>query len=199
MKTRPILFSGSMVRAILDGSKTQTRRIAKDIGDECCTERPNGDLVDTVDLCPYGKAGDTLWVRETWATTEQSGVHSADAECVYRATDPDWQTLEGWKWKPSIFMRREHSRITLEITNVRVERLQDISSSDAVAEGVASESGLLGSDLFGLHNWADHLRIPYGDSYARARYAMLWQSINGPGSWDKNPFVWVVEFRRVRP
>ena len=192
MKSRPILFSSLMVRAILDGSKTQTRRIAKDIGDENCTELPNGDMVDTVDLCPFGKPGETLWCRET---------HSVIAgKCYYRATLPEGNLDCHFKpWKPSIFMRREHSRITLEITNVRVERLQDISSSDAVAEGVASESGLLGSDLFGLHNWADHLRIPYGDSYARARYAMLWQSINGPGSFDRNPFVWVVEFRRVRP
>lgn len=186
MKYTPILFSGPMVRAILDGSKTQTRRIIKrtDTGRvKAIGSHRNWHLEDPhcVQACPQGKPGDQLWVRETWATTEQAGDHAADACIVYRATDPDWQTMEGWKWKPSIFLPRAYSRITLEITDIRVQRLNDITEADAKAEGVEDYRFL----------------SPHSDF--RAGFLCLWESINGPGSWQDNPYVWAITFNRIKP
>lgn len=161
MTERPILFSGPMVRAILDGRKTQTRRVAKD------RDKP----------CKYGIAGDRLWVRETWQSAAAMGVcHASDDYFVYRATDPDWETCEGWQWRPSIFMPRKASRITLEITDVRAERLQDITNKDARAEGLAR-----------------------GTVYPRMWFEDLWDSINAKRGfgWDVNPFVWVITFKKV--
>lgn len=188
MKSRPILFSGAMVRAILDGRKTQTRRIVKHpycqaTRLERIDENGSAWFLSGFDgfpfPCPYGKPGDWLWVRETWATTEQAGNHVADAEYIYRATDPDWETMDGWKWKPSIFMPREACRITLEITAIRCERLRDIETKplDIAAEGQPRDCQL------GDIEW----------------YRGLWESINGKASWEANPWVWVVEFRRVEP
>lgn len=133
----------------------------------------------TVFPCPYGKPGDTLWVKETFADNEQAGIHPADSNYVYRATDPDWETMDGWKWKPSILMPQRASRITLEIEAVRVERLRDIENAplDIVAEGMPSDTRM------GDIQW----------------YRDLWQSINGIGSWNANPFVWVITFKRIKP
>lgn len=162
MKERPILFSGAMVRAILDGSKTQTRRVCKlDVRGGM----PQPELDSLLRCCPYGQPGDRLWVRETWAKTY---VRQAGAEWFVYATG-DNRTDYGGPWKPSIHMPRAASRITLEITGVRVERLGEISESDARAEGVQSV----------------------------AEFKELWASINGLGSWEANPWVWVVEFRRI--
>jgi len=175
MKERPILFSAPMVRAILDGSKTQTRRIVKSQSNICC---------------PFGKPGDRLWVRETF----QGPLFDSDNSkcCVYRAdggeapeyVDADDNLRQGWK--PSIFMPRWASRITLEITGVRVERLQDISASDCYAEGCFRPDQLksLGSEVTTRDN-------------ARGAYRKLWESINGADSWDANPWVWVVEFKAI--
>ena len=165
MTERPILFSAPMVRAILDGNKTQTRRVVKLKPDymETFLRLPN-----KVACCPYGQPGGRLWVRETFEDCE-SALHS----CVlYRA---DGGT-PGTKWTPSIHMPRWASRITLEITGVRVERLQDISEEDAISEGTPFPCG----------GWV-------------GGYQKLWESIHGPGSWDLNPWVWVVEFKRVTP
>ena len=130
-------------------------------------------------LCPYGICKERLWVRETWQSLAvMNQCHPCDDEFVYRATDPDWDTMDGWKWRPSIFMPRDASRITLEVTNASVERLNDISEADAIAEGCQC-AGVPGS----LTN--------------REAYAKLWESINGKGSWDSNPWVWVVEFKRI--
>ena len=194
MKERPILFSAPMVRAILAGTKTQTRRVVK--------PQPGCDPRDDehIDMgrCPYGQPGTTLWVRETWSPDEYEGQRT-----FYRADDEHFLPAGGWK--PSIHMPRFASRITLEITGLRVERLQDISPSDAIAEGlkglskdggqitkygIPDSDGLPGTDDAGWpwHAW----RISPVDSYRR-----LWSQINGPRSWDANPFVWVVEFKRV--
>jgi hypothetical protein len=154
MKERPIIFSDAMVRAILDGTKTQTRRIVK----------PPLEQNTPAVACPYGKPGDWLWVRETWA--EQAG------DVIYRATD----TTERKLWKPAIFMPRWASRITLEIESIRVERLQDCSRADAMAEGYPAKNMADGPDPL---EW----------------YATLWNNINGLGSWDANPWVWVISFR----
>ncbi|MBY0438575.1 MAG: hypothetical protein K2W80_10315 [Burkholderiales bacterium] len=204
-RERPIIFSAPMVRAILNGSKTQTRRIVKPqpvirdgepvwpIG----TKRPRGRGFED---CPYGQPGDRLWVRETHGVADR-WLHDCETNpprCIaYRADlsarnfDPPYvpnTASWGWagmKWRPSIHMPRWASRITLEVTGVRVERLQDISEADAIAEGVVQApygwwSGFPGSS----------------SPTAKGAYALLWDSINGPGSWDANPWVWVVEFKR---
>lgn len=175
MKERPILFSGAMVRAILSGVKTQTRRVAK--------------MLPLDGACPYGKPGDHLWVRETHAPMIGGGwVYAAD----YTPERLRQKDGKGF-WKPSIFMKRAACRITLEIVSVRVERLQDISEADAIAEGV---------DLFQraheprVYRDYSHKKLHYGLS-AVGSYRTLWESINGPESWALNPWVWVVEFKRL--
>jgi hypothetical protein len=177
MKERPILFSGEMVRAILDGRKSQTRRIVK------------GEVVDRAAAkgCPHGTTGDRLWVRETFATG-YGGV-------FYRASEGDnCKSISGAivPWKPSIFMPRKLSRLTLEITAIRVERLQQISEADARAEGV-EPCEVLGTS----GGFKDYVDLNNGCESAYASYHSLWESINGKGSWQKNPWVWVIEFRQI--
>lgn len=231
--TRPILFSGPMVRALLDGRKTQTRRIvkAKDSDSSRCITLPmlmknvnewrlqDGrwfgiDGYDTLVFCdcPYGKPGDRIWVRETWCSPGGNQVgYAADGKCGALCGDGDggefflehgrivespgyrecfpasgaksWGLEKyGGRWRPSIHMPRRFSRLTLEITGVRVERLNVISSADAEDEGVT---------LFGEDN-----RIGDETLY-QAGFRKLWESINGEGSWAANPWVWVVEFKVV--
>lgn len=208
MKERPIMFSGEMVRAILDGRKTQTRRVVKpqtlelfeaaiQLGEvtDFFTDAIDVDWAYVGGFCPYGQPGDRLWVRETWAD------HcAADATCAihYRAGgcramlcadsgagDPvglgdelPENPIRPPKWRPSIYMPCWASRLTLEITAVRVERLQDISRGDAMEEGCPFANMAKGDD-------------------PRRWYAELWRSLNGPDSWAKNPWVWVIEFRRL--
>ena len=168
MNERPIIFSAPMVRAILEGQKTQTRRILKGSTEH---KELHKNSKGWGEICPYGKRGDKLWVREIWAKM-QSGV------VAYRA---DINGEEKLKWKPSIYMPRAASRITLQITDVRVERLQDISEADAIAEGCVAEEG----------DEEDGFLFKASD-----QYALLWEEINGEGSWDKNPWVWVIEFKK---
>lgn len=203
MTERPILFNAPMVRAILDGSKTQTRRvITNHPGDQWThdgfgritskhpkqdrfglfvrrglgTDFPECDIVP----CPYGQPGDQLWVREAWARTT---VGLGTEMVVYR--EGDNRTDYGGPWKPGIHMFRRDSRISLEITRVRVERLQDISEGDTIAEGVS------------VH--PDHHGRPRESIYSPVQaYRDLWESINGPDSWSANPWVWVVEFTRTK-
>lgn len=233
MKERPILFSGEMVRAILEGRKTQTRRVVKPQPNEGWAKNArayqhtkNDDVVWASGECvsdlkfPYGKPGDRLWVRETFTleSDEDAGefafkptdgrpirhVEETDYQSGhnliphYKATDPKPALCcesdscrqcevdgEGPHWKPSIHMPRWASRITLEITNVRVERLNDISEEDARKEGVEALVQKAGGFV--------------ADGFYKAGFVMLWESINGPGSWIKNPWVWVIEFKRVKP
>lgn len=184
MKERPILFSASMVRAILEGRKTQTRRVVKRIPLEWLESGLHPDFVAFPEngLSPYGQPGDRLWVRESWAYHPDfpESTHRA----IYRA-DPGVEN-DVPRWRPSIHMPRWASRINLEVTGVRVERLQEISESDAKAEGCSVPEII----------YPDEPKEHY--SYAAA-YKHLWESINGPGSWDANPWVWVVEFRRIAP
>ena len=205
MKERPILFSSSMVLAILEGRKTQTRRVVKpqpwrnSVGQWLWERRKGEQIPFNPDLneklyprtklqhvCPYGVPGDALWVKETFQETAAMNIcHKADSEVVYRATDPDWEEYDGWKWRPSIFMPRKFSRITLEVKEVRVERLQDISEEDCLAEGCPDE---LGSEY-----------CVDGMSSRKAWYADLWDSINnqrGHG-WESNPFAWVITFHAI--
>jgi hypothetical protein len=191
---RPILFSGPMVRAILDGRKTQTRRVVK---------FPNGhqppkfgDNAATImgALRWYAQPGDRLWVRETFITgydwvngqldcVDEDG-NDKPLKVWYRATDPDIQwtdddegLLDRVPWKPSIHMPRKYCRLTLEVVNVRVERLQDISAENCMAEGI------------------DATKLENTVTAPRLRFYNLWESINAKRApWASNPWVWVIEF-----
>ena len=184
MKERPILFKAEMVRAILDGRKTMTRRAVKVHFDSVkqgegtfVVEEKGQDGTDYIFgiKCPYGKIGDRLWVRETFCN-DQGTV-------LYRADLSDNGILKhAVKWKPSIFMPRSASRINLEITNIRIERLQDITERDAQKEGVFPCV---------ITNGEENYTIPF---------IMIWEQINGKTtySFNKNPWVWVIEFKRIK-
>ncbi|MGU9887095.1 ASCH domain-containing protein [Serratia marcescens] len=216
MKERPVIFNGEMVRAIIDGRKTQTRRIVKsdcmDIGEKDDGSRwpwrEHDEGGDYWYPCPFGQVGDRLWVRETWQGPLVDEEHLEDYQvnadkfqtpefCEYAADggarpefcDLDDNARQGWK--PSIHMPRWASRITLEITAVRVERLNDISEEDAKAEGVKPAGDI-------LPDYPDTFLTPKGDfATAKVAFQRLWQSIYGEESWSANPWVWVIEFRRV--
>lgn len=202
MKERPILFSSAMVRAILDGRKTQTRRGVKPQPHDGCgriwcaeynptvidrwgDEQPGKEIFGAYSedgewgvRCPFGQPKDRLWVRETWAYHPDypESTHRA----IYRA-EPGVE-YDVPRWRPSIHMPRWASRITLEVTGVRVERLHDITPAECVCEGYVSD-----------------LSKPYWSEEIKALdwYRDLWGAINGPGSWEDNPLVWVIEFERV--
>jgi hypothetical protein len=208
MKERPILFSGPMVRAILEGRKTQTRRIVKPqptkdyvtlmpLSGELVGVTKHGGPIDNRGWlhCPYGKPGDRLWVRETWGKVHYEGVDESPT-IFYRADERDQERDELTRWRPSIHMPRWASRINLEVVSVRVERLQDISEEDAMSEGIESW------EERGVDDAQDYYRdyVTGGHVYnAKDSFRSLWQSINGPGSWEANPWVWVVEFKRIEP
>ena len=196
MIERPILFSGAMVRAILEGRKTVTRRVVKPCrhpfgrmltAEEVAAEFNGGTCAV---LCPYGQPGERLWVRETFNRSNPGG---AEGVYYYRADGQFPAAMGGNRfygdeaWKPSIHMPRAASRILLEITAVRVERLQAISEEQAKAEGAPMELAELERTVLGAV------------ATYRAGFARLWQSINGAESWFANPWVWVVEFKRVAP
>lgn len=210
MKERPILFSAPMVRAILDGTKTQTRRVVKQQpiydgrfagnwklvgknGHEAATCSP---LV--AELCPYGQLGDRFWVREAWkahSTFDHLAPRDIPYSHVWYMADDGYKAES--RFRQSMFMPRWASRITLEITGVRVERLQDISEADAIAEGVESFTyqGITTYRNYALSDeWAEV--SPMLESPIES-YRTLWESINGPESWAANPWVWVVEFKQL--
>lgn len=167
-----------MVRAILAGRKTQTRRIVKPLH----MATVDAEQFPILAMCPHGRPGDRLWVKETWGALPHM-MGGVQRETLRYRADGEYQNERGtWRWRPSIHMPRWASRITLEITDVRVERLQDISEADAKAEGVSMPDGTPTPPDF----W----------SYQQ-EFRHLWEQINGPGSWDANPFVWVVTFRRI--
>lgn len=200
MTERPILFSAPMVRALLAGTKTQTRRVCKPAANlSAVVEVPDplergqvyngshfGDEDGEVQFaCPYGQPGDRLWVRETFGFSGSGYI----PDIHFRATNPEAPILG--RWYPSIHMRRIDSRITLEITSVRVERLQEISIEDAKAEGA------WGPDDSIVQKVADYFGTDIFSANPRKAFQMLWESINGPDSWAANPWVWAIEFRRV--
>lgn len=211
VKERPILFSGPMVRAILEGRKTQTRRIIKH-QDLIEFDELNGEFIfaharhcpNYCDYacgglaCPYGRVGERLWVRETWAivpaVSDDGSKHKAKGDGTGATWRADWNgNPSGFQWKPSIHMPRWASRITLEITGIRVERLNDISESDATAEGIHNfrcDLGLFGYDPKGTPG-------PMVGGSATEAFALLLELINGPESWALNPWVWVIEFKRI--
>lgn len=192
-KSRGIIFSAEMVRALLreETPKTQTRRVVKPqpvhTHEQCHNVlRVNGKCIGVYPFgsnpryhhifgCPYGKVGDQLWVRETWCP-RSGGMLAMDRVCIprYRASDelrPEW----GFRWRSSIHMPRWASRITLEITDIRVQRLHDISNDDINAEGFPVCT----------------------DAPPHEAFANKWVEINGKGSWQNNPWVWAISFRKV--
>ncbi len=226
MKERPILFSGPMVRAILDGRKTQTRRVIKHqppgdvslisvsryhptIVDRHGEEAPGTEIFGAFSdggewgcKSPYGEPSDQLWVRETWrgvveinppGKTTELGVarYVPDQEYCRRVEYQATHERDGEPWRPSIHMPRWASRITLEVTSVRVERLQDISEADAIAEGI---------DKTAAGFWGTYGQREVDGTYSpRLSYQCLWDSLNASRGygWEANPWVWVVEFRRI--
>lgn len=213
MKERPILFNGPMVKAILDGRKTQTRRIvkpqpqtdhvyimpdgtlpgvfkngyteAKQIGDKIFLSCRAGWM-----RCPYGMGGDRLWVRETWGLCDTEPKDGPEnAQIFYKATDESRRDMRYQKWRPSIHMPRWASRINLEITGIGIQRIQDISREDAREEGVTTNPYPTKT----YQDWDDpgvHVVL----------FSQLWDSVYAgtEGSWDSNPWVWIIEFRRIK-
>ena len=205
MSSKPILFNSEMVRAILDGKKTQTRRVFK-------TKEGEAEFTRSLKPSPYGQVGDTLWVRETfyaYGKWVKDGTTKA-GEQAYKFLDltPENQALDyyyaatekptvvctkidkkhglkSWFKRPSIFMPKWASRITLKITDIRVERVQDISERDAASEGVNTPYPPDETKLF---------------SDYRERFEILWDSINAKRgySWESNPYVWVVKFEVIK-
>jgi hypothetical protein len=201
-RERPILFSAPMVRAILAGRKTQTRRVVK--------PQPLLNYPGIENHCPYGQPGDQLWVRESFryffdeAKLYDCIQYSADGT-LYKPSGLNWETGMAfsekceppYKMKPSIHMPRWVSRINLEITGVQVERVRDISDDDALAEGVDTESD---DCAWAVAEKAAIAGVPIvGGSQERFAFANLWDSINAARGcgWEMNPWVWVIEFRSV--
>lgn len=242
MTERPIPFNTPMVQALLDGRKTQTRRLN---GLDQINEAPNdwavmahnsespywnfvhrtktaihgGGIVSI--KCPYGTPGDRLWVRETFALWREG--FDRRGHVIYRADmkDKDGEDFSrpdlmgSSKWYPSIHMKRGYSRLTLEISEIRVQRLQEISEEDAKAEGITRRDPL--PDDYGRNLPCSHcgqrksqhvgtVRVCFGShgeifnsGTFKGGFYWLWESINGPGSWAANPWVWCVSFKKVRP
>ena len=192
MADRPIIFSAPMVRALLDGRKTQTRRVLKKPAaiDALAVFGPAFmTLPGNVDLIGYAP-GDRLWVREAVCWVSGWGWR-------YRADNDDLaekrETGEVSRWRPSIHMPRWASRLTLTVTDVRVQRLQDISEADAVAEGIQRLIGSKGPNYFTREisgKWSGSFNAPT----AAEVYSDLWNSLHGPGAWDANPWVVALTF-----
>lgn len=252
IKERPILFSGAMVRAILEGHKSQTRRVVKPQPVVVCGKggrafhQPNGDLYhretpygsNIITPCPHGQPGERLWVKETWGyrgtgdkwhsgvrqpwtdvfvkypadnseatirrpVDDESGIPRQRARLQDETEEAHDEYINAFwrRWTPSIHMPRWASRITLEITDVRVEQVQEISEADAEAEGLISDEFPIGGEYirkYGLEGWEHrHFRISPVDAFER-----LWDSINaeraqGAFAWAQNPWVWCITFKRV--
>ncbi|MDQ1226500.1 hypothetical protein QE443_002661 [Pantoea ananatis] len=237
MKERPILLNAEMVRAVLDGRKTQTRRGMKvqpdssryglrfitesfnnretgkyfwSQSDGCGINKPRSKPFS----CPFGAVGDRLWVRETFMDLKGTGIESTTGQFegfAYRADTPSGSYGDmarkdyGLKWTPSLHMPRKASRITLEITGVRVERLQDINHEDSYAEGIHTEvfdqtvvaKNYCEPDAF-FQFWSEGMdHFVEMDELYRKSFGSLWSSIYGEESWQANPWVWVIEFKKI--
>lgn len=230
MKEIPILFSGSMVSAILAGRKMQTRRIVKPQPNYITENLAFGGWWGTINKtgagkefkCRYGKPGDLIWVREAFAvTTNVNNIENWPGRphksyddgytaLIYRADGPwDWCDEEGFSteksyWKPSIHMPKDAARIWLRNTGVRVERLNDISEKDAIAEGIECHKPVPGDGLPEYKNyqygqdqyWGGFQNIGKLRTFLNPDFSFrtLIQSIHGPEVWNENPFVWVISF-----
>ena len=232
-----------MIRALLAGTKTQTRRVLKQANGPSLSVRMDDEAPGVAELswlwgdgpgydvneaikrvsCPYGQPGDRLRVKEAawmWCERQPNGTtktgrqkwlyapmrgagiwYAADhrTKPTINVVSPDTGNRWGWRLKIGRFLPLWASRILLEVTAVRVERLQEIIETDAIAEGTYSYATQLAEDPAVSAADIEDLIGKYGEGRVRCLYAALWESINGPGSWDANPWVWVVEFRRVTP
>ncbi|MGQ7807160.1 hypothetical protein ACUN3I_16245 [Hafnia alvei] len=188
-KERGMIFNSEMVRAILSGQKTQTRRIVKNVSSDSCmtlkepAKNRDGVYTHVMDapkhgLCPHGNVGDRIWVRETHHLDQYGYTYKADGDWIKEMRESGAFGCDE-KWTPSMHMKRCASRILLEITNVRVERLNDISEEDAKAEGAPTECCVIGDKHF-------------------LGFRSLWKSIYGEESWKANPWVWCISFKRVQ-
>ena len=237
MKERGVLFNGEMVRAILEGHKTQTRRIMKvqppdetykfstlcdttareerkHIGAHHFAKYDGFRQLDSTKYfrSPFGYKGDRLWVRENFSTDaitmypcpkvwyqatefiKCDGIHTCPKESRGKWADclTCWEEENGkFRWRPSIHMPRKASRITLEITNIRVERLQDISDEDAKAEGVETMQN------YADDQWLSCANVRFGTQPNKFKFGVLWDSIQEQNKWNENPWVWVVEFKKI--
>lgn len=195
-----------MVQSTMKGLKTMTRRVVKMPKDNIIdatwwytaftppgyisfrAKHANGQYGESLVKCPYGQKGDILWVRETWNVEQYVLPPEGDHDELiyfYKATETKYPDM---KWRPSIFMPKTACRIHLKITSIRVERLQDIKSNDVIDEGAGSEVRQMW--LFGLDGKGR-------DEVYRRSFEKLWESINGKGSWDLNPWVWVISFKKT--
>lgn len=211
-QAKPILFSTSMVQAILRDEKTQTRRIVEpqpryqliyQKNKNLWCEFSENPLADKLAQSPYGycfeskyKTNDIIYVRETWQSTEYINNNKDEIGYIFKAS-PDAElfenSFENWKWRPSIFMPKQAARIFLKITNVRVERLQDISEADAIAEGITLKHISEGRVYYAIFKDKEY-------TTAKEAFRYLWDSLNKKSgyAWDSNPWVWVYEFERVK-
>lgn len=240
MADKPILFSGPMVRAILEGNKTQTRRVIKpqphvdEMGNAIWgnwnlgqNHEPHIKKILTIKKLrgircqPYGTPGSLLWVRETFAITHQSQGHEypevevedcdkIPKDCGGAYWKPcyqaDWKRAEsyedrGFKWRPSIHMPRWTNRLTLDVKDIRVERLQDISSSDCIAEGICRTGSIVEPNRwaqYGAISKDQHdkvnVDIEFMGKSPKEAFELLWESINGAENWQANPWVWIISF-----
>ena len=222
MTERPVLMTPENAQKCHEGTKTQTRRIMKSQPPDDCgaligpemyaptkvdrlgAEYPGDDIFGVYSAdgewscrCPYGMAGDRLWVREAWRVTggKEYEYQQRIEDVHYRGNLSEHIEYGPAQWKPSIHMPKWACRTWLEITEIRVQRLQEISEEDATAEGIEYHDGR-GIGHSGYRHTQSH-----GYVYATARdaFKVLWESINGPGSWDANPWVWAISFRRMQP
>lgn len=223
MKERPILFSAPMVRAILEGRKTQTRRALRDQSPIDLGAAKHGTHLSRREVhdhgklvghrmtpvhCPYGQPGDRLWVRESWSVLYPQYIKDADEPTFYKADAKPGEALP--PWRPSIHMPRDRCRLVLVVIDVRVERVQNISEADCLAEGIQipmsaeTKRPLLRitgpyppANYFPTEGMDDARAAGKSSMWLRAHYASLWDSLNAIRgySWQTNPWVWVVEFK----
>lgn len=205
-KERPILFSTPMASALLSGSKTLTRRVVKDpmLYNTAAEFYDEEFLLLTMKKCPYGQIGDILYVKETFRELVDCQTGNF-AEYDYKAGQEEFykwaEAKNGYKvkWRPSLFMPKKAARIWLEITNIRVERLNDISTTDAINEGIEScgpPCGM-GIDPFEGRWYKNYGEEGFSPMPPKECFRKLWESINGTGSWADNPWVWAIEFKRI--
>lgn len=233
INTKPMLFSSAMVISLLNNTKTQTRRIVNGTALKWLNDGFTPEYVAIADnnLCTYGKIGDTIWVKETYyaygiwfkngitKTGKQKWVfkdftfENKDGKYLYEDCKPsdvlkNSERKFGWYKRPSLFMPKIASRTTLKITDITIERLQNISEKDAIAEGVErciADKEKFGCRAMGMRLYRDYTRIDNslkdypcnGFEFAADSYQTLWQKINGPESWNKNPYVWVIKFEKM--
>lgn len=214
-KFKPILFSTTMVQAILEGRKTQTRRVVKrqpkekDYLPELLTDHFGNYLLsyrkdrvfveDKTIKSIYGNVGDVLWVRETFAVIKsfETGLRYVVPKAGFESYKDKIIQDDKIKWKPSLFMPKDACRLFIKIKSIRVEKLQDISEEDAISEGVLKDVEFYPGDFKKEMIYRDYTGKTNGCKDARSSYMTLWQKINGADSWDENPYVWTLEFEII--